>query len=336
MTGWAAGTVSQTFSGCYKTDSIAYLIPTPVASCKIIGGATVQLRETVPLPIDFQAGTGTARRTVGAWRLRRYTGLESSSGKISLTLRIACVLFPFMSGPPATAAAQTAHPEPQQDPQQEAAASGDVEPGRIGRALSVVRKLITYGKQLVGTLSQRAIAATEVYSITLDFGTTDLAEIIARIARALDLAAALEDRLVSRAAQPERTPPANLPSDRQPRAAPPGVPATPPAAARDDDAKPCLAGLPTAEDLAAQFRRRPIGAVIADICRDLGIKPYHPLWRELSWAILDNGGNVSELLKHIFKRDSQFFEHWCAKSGIDMNAPFRPPQPREAWDTGAS
>jgi hypothetical protein len=39
--------------------------------------------------------------------------------------------------------------------------------------------------------------------------------------------------------------------------------------------------MPTAEQIAAEVRRRPIGAVIADICRDLRILPSHPLWRDI-------------------------------------------------------
>jgi hypothetical protein len=62
--------------------------------------------------------------------------------------------------------------------------------------------------------------------------------------------------------------------------------------------------LPTPGDIAAEVRRRPVGAVIADICRDLGIVPSNPLWRELSLAIIENGGNLATLFKDTFKRVS--------------------------------
>jgi hypothetical protein len=237
-----------------------------------------------------------------------------------------------MSGPPATAAAPTTRPDPQPD----TAASGGATLGRFGRALSLVRKLIDYGKQLAATLQQHAVAATDIFTITMNFGTADIAEIAARIARALHLAGALEDRLISRAAQPERAPPIGIPAVRQPRAALPAERPATPAAQRDAGVRRCLDGLPTAEDIAAQMRRRPICAVIAEICRDLGIKPSHPLWRELSWVIFDNGGNVSGLLKHIFKQGSLYFERWCAERGIDMYAPLWPPQPRAACNTAPS
>ena len=67
-------------------------------------------------------------------------------------------------------------------------------------------------------------------------------------------------------------------------------------------ADPRLAGLPTQEELAAELRRRPIGAVLADICRDLGIVPADPLWPELMSVISENGGNVTRLFLDISKR----------------------------------
>ena len=65
---------------------------------------------------------------------------------------------------------------------------------------------------------------------------------------------------------------------------------------------PRLAALPTAEQIAAEVRRRPVGAVIADICRDLGIMADHPLWRDLRLAIMLHGGNLAGLFRDRFKR----------------------------------
>ena len=56
---------------------------------------------------------------------------------------------------------------------------------------------------------------------------------------------------------------------------------------------------PPREQIAAEIRRRPAGAVIADICRDLGILPHHPLWHEISMAILRHGGRFALLFKDI-------------------------------------
>jgi hypothetical protein len=49
-------------------------------------------------------------------------------------------------------------------------------------------------------------------------------------------------------------------------------------------------------------RRRPIGAVTADICRDLGIMPSHPLWLEVKQAMLEFGRILARLLNDIFDR----------------------------------
>src|SRR5271166_533269 len=160
-------------------------------------------------------------------------------------------------------------------------------PSRFRRVLDVVRKLIDYGKELATTLQRRA--ATDLAAVTLPFGTSDIGLILARIARGLLLANALEARVVAL--------PARAPTQRAPRA-PRSAAARPPEAADH----PRLALLPTPEQIAAEVRRRPIGAVIADICRDLGIMPSHPLWQELSLAIIWHGGSFPRLFKDIFDR----------------------------------
>ena len=185
-----------------------------------------------------------------------------------------------MSGPATTPVASPVEPKP----------------SRFRRVLNVVRKLIDYGKELATTLQRRA-ATTDLAIVTRPFGTRDISLILARITRGLLLANALEARVVALAARPD-APPASqrAPSQRAPR--------TPqPAAAKPaDEADPRLARLPTAEQIAAEVRRRPIGAVIADICRDLGIIPTHPLWQELSVAIIWHGGSFNRLFKDIFDR----------------------------------
>src|SRR5271167_766513 len=72
------------------------------------------------------------------------------------------------------------------------------QPSRSGRLLSLVRKLIDYGRELAVTLRQRT--AAEPFFAKACFGTTDLALILARIIRGLRLADALEARVLQRAA----------------------------------------------------------------------------------------------------------------------------------------
>jgi hypothetical protein len=60
--------------------------------------------------------------------------------------------------------------------------------------------------------------------------------------------------------------------------------------------------MPTAEQIAEEIRRRPIGEVIADICRDLGMVPAHPLWRDLQRAITREGGRYVALVMDTIRR----------------------------------
>ena len=154
---------------------------------------------------------------------------------------------------------------------------------RAGRLLDLVRKLIDYGKEIAGTLRERA--STGLGFDAFRFGTRDLTLILARITRGLHLATALEERVLQNAARLDAEPAASpAPSRHRPRAAQP-------AARRAPEADTLLAHLPTPEQIAAEVRRRPIGAVIAEICHDLGIMPrpsamariavrHHPIRRQ--------------------------------------------------------
>jgi len=189
-------------------------------------------------------------------------------------------------------------------------------PSRAGILLGLVRKLIDYGKELAATLRQRG-AGADLYPLVLGFGTLDIARILACITCGLHRAQALEARLVRNAARldAERKP-AAAPSRRKPRAAA----ATPPA---PDD--PRLARLPTPEQIAAQVRRRPIGAVLADICRDLGLTTNHPLWQELSHEIIRYGGSLAALHKDLCQRAVRTARSWLATRPASWVAPPAPP-----------
>ena len=183
-------------------------------------------------------------------------------------------------------------------------APADPKPSRASGLLGLVRRLIDYGRQL----------ATTLRSNPHPFSASDIALILARITRGLLRAEALEARIIRDAARLDAEPaPPRAASHRQ----------SPPARATDRR-QACSGGLtrmPTPEQIAAEVRRRPIGAVIADICRDLGIMPNHPLWRELRVLIIRYGGSLAKLVKDIFDRAFQL-----------PPPPGHPPGPRRPCD----
>ena len=183
-------------------------------------------------------------------------------------------------------ATQTNGPDPHQD---QPAASVQA-PTRRGRFLNAVRRLIGYGQALVETLRQ-PVASPNLPAITRCFGSNDIAAILVRIARGLHRAAALEAWLVTWVPRRRAASARSAPAPRQPRAA------QPEAQRADGPAQP-----PTLEDIVARDRRRPIGAVIAEICCDLGIIPNHELWREVSAAVIQGGGNLVTLFRDAVRR----------------------------------
>jgi hypothetical protein len=206
-------------------------------------------------------------------------------------------------------------------------------PAALGRVLSLVRKLIDYGKQLATTVQQRA-AAPGFALFASTFGTADLAVILARITNGLRRAAALEARLCLRAARgQDLTPsPIRLPETRGPRAArqvaPPAAQPDPQPMAPAED--PRLARLPTEEEIAAEVRRRPVGAVIVDICRDLGIAPGHldrAFWDEINHAIIMYGGSLARFFTNLHERLFACFsgEH-SGRADPDPGWPAAPPR----------
>ncbi len=190
------------------------------------------------------------------------------------------------------------------------------QPSRSANLLGLVRKLIDYGRELAATIRQRAF--TDPRPVIRCFGTADVALILARISRGLHRANALEARLLRNA---DRLDAAPRETASRPVPRPPPRPAAAPAALVPGlDPGICL---PTPEQIAAKIRRQPIGAVIADICRDLGILPSHPLWRELQIAIIREGGSYANLVKDIL--DQAFpLSHRRAARAIPCPCQHRP------------
>jgi len=178
-------------------------------------------------------------------------------------------------------------------------------PKRIGRVLGLVRRLIDYGRRLAATVQQRA-AAPDFALFARPFGTADLAVILARITNGLRRAAALEAALDSRAARGGdlRPFPVRVPTPRPARQAVPRVARPDPGRAGGTE-DPRFDRLPTEQEIAAELRRRPVGAVIADICCDLGIAPGRvdaAFWHELSHTIITYGGSFVRFLKDLDRR----------------------------------
>ncbi|HET6241938.1 MAG TPA: hypothetical protein VFD99_08115 [Arthrobacter sp.] len=135
-----------------------------------------------------------------------------------------------------------------------------------GRMLGLLRKLIDYGQELVRTVQQQTVATT-LFTVAVNFGTADIALILARITRGLRLASALEARLVSRPIRPDAKPapvrPDAVPAPIRPDAVPALV--QPPAegatrADRQAEPRPRLPEMPTAGEIAAALRHRPAAA----------------------------------------------------------------------------
>jgi len=164
---------------------------------------------------------------------------------------------------------------------------------RSGRLLSLIRKLVDYGTQLAASFRERPAPNDPRHLVRL-YGTSDIALILARIAQGLLRARYLEAKIATAAPHLDAEPKPKLaPSSRTPRATQPRPPThtqRPPT-----DAASLLAALPTPDQIAARVRRQKIGAVLADICRDLGIPPSHELWDELYRVIKEYGGNSTRL-----------------------------------------
>jgi hypothetical protein len=167
-------------------------------------------------------------------------------------------------------------------------------PTRSGRLLALVRKLVDYGKQLAENLRGRP-APNDARDLARNFGTNDIALILARIAQGLLRARFLEAKITSNASRIDAAPqPKPAPSPSKPRAVRLAAQLRT-AKSQPTDTASVIANLPTPDQIAAKIRRQTIGAVLADICRDLGVPPTHPLWDELYRVIKEYGGNSSRL-----------------------------------------
>jgi len=215
-------------------------------------------------------------------------------------------------------------PKPTQQPDPDRA---DERMSPTVRFAGFLRRIINCGKQLVIAVRLRA-HRPDFPRFARPFGTTYLPHILRRIHAAIHRAIMLEERALQqagvrlpphthdRAPSPDKTPDktrAAAPSDNAPSAPLASKRTVRPARPAGD---PHYADWPSAKQLAAELRRRPIAAVLVDICRDLGITPHHPLWEEMSRVIAAHGGSVEAL-------ENDADERWCSKRWLEI--PFTPP-----------
>ena len=175
-------------------------------------------------------------------------------------------------------------------------------PGQLGTSVEVAAACLDPHPKVAASSQGFTQRATE---------NTPRATELARIKRGLLRATALEAGLASGTARLEPRP-AEARSPRPPRLAHPAVPLPP---------LPSLVLLPTSAQIAAEIRRRPAGAVLADICRDLGIMANHPLWPEIRELLTRHGGNLATLYIDISRRLSALFIERCAAAAAEATPP---------------
>ena len=191
----------------------------------------------------------------------------------------------FMTAPPSTA-----------EPTSRPARDGAGVPERIAGLLRLLQLIVGFGKVFAESLHQCSPRDFRIYAGR--YRRPDFAEILARIKRGLMLAAALEEKLLKRAKTGRDVVPVPYRWNTSHQASSGSAPKR--TRVRHSNIVDMPADrLPTAEQIAAELRRRPIGAVLADICRDVGIRPGDlttEQWKELHDAILEFGGDPIDVL----------------------------------------
>ena len=207
------------------------------------------------------------------------------------------------------------HPDPQPD------RPGTAMPANIGFLLYIVRILADYGRHLSATLEHRAVARG--FSIIAQcFGTANVVVILAHLYRGIMRAVALERILLARAARGrdlavhgardrrKPQPPARAGTEPPAPPEPPARTPAPPRGWRTGPDEPLdLAHLPSMAEIEAEVHRRPPGCVIADICQDLGVRPWlcsGSFWNELFDGLRCFGGNLARYYSEMRQREVRF------------------------------
>ena len=163
-------------------------------------------------------------------------------------------------------------------------------PTRSGFLLSVIRKIIIFAT----TLRLDLLSPETADQVKNRFGTWNGEWILSRIQRALRIAGALEQRVIdsARSLDRPRRKPAEPLEPEEPFPLQPDEPTIAPTARR----------LPSAQQLARRFRREPIGAVVAELCRELQIIAEDKLWLQILAVTTDYRGAPYRMMRDMRKR----------------------------------
>ena len=161
----------------------------------------------------------------------------------------------------------------------------------LAAVLGLVRYLIGFACRWADRLREGSLPEHEYRARTSRFATTDVTQILLRMFRGLRRAVALEAILAARAQRGRELKVAPIRFD---------LPRLPGAEPRLRPPRPPLPLDPSDEEIAADVMRRPVGAVLVDICRDLGIVGGElgpEMHGVLSRAVMFYGGNLTRLLR---------------------------------------
>lgn len=180
--------------------------------------------------------------------------------------------------------------EPTPTPDQDRAASRKAVPPGIAQVLYVLRFLIDYACHIAAFAEECAVRG-DISPVTVRFGKSiAIEQLIIRVASGLRRALMLQEMLQQRAATGcDIEPVQRRPSGPSGRSKQDG---------EDQDKPPKTERLPSAEEIAAELQRKPIGEVVAQICHDIGIVPSdltQEQWDALQAVIATYGGSTMRL-----------------------------------------
>lgn len=180
--------------------------------------------------------------------------------------------------------------EPTPTPDTGRAVTGTEVPSGIAIALYVVRFLIAYACHIAAKAEECAVRG-DIRPVTLPFDKSiAIDQLIIRVARGLRRALMVQQMLQQRAATGRDLEP--VARREHPHAG--GTRKN----GQNQEKPPKPERLPSEAEIAAELQRRPLGAIVADICADIGIVPSDltdEQWNALQWVIHEFGGDRMKL-----------------------------------------